>query len=78
MLTSWKGYGPQVILGLALELGGVAGQGGRHAIGRGPFGRHPEGHDLSPATSTTGSAPLGEDGSLEVPHWLLLMAEFPG
>lgn len=64
-------------LGLSLELGSMDGQ-GDGGIGRGSFGRHSENHDFSPPIPTSGSAPLCEDRSLEVPHRLLLMAEFPG
>lgn len=35
-------------------------------------------HGFSLSIPTSGSAPLREDRSLEVPHRLLLMAEFPG
>lgn len=42
VLTFWKGYGPQAILGLVLELGGMSGQGGRHGVRRGTCGRHLE------------------------------------
>lgn len=51
---------------------------GEGGIGRGSSGRQSENHDFSPPIPTSGSAPLREDRSLEVPHGLLLMAEFPG
>lgn len=78
VLTFWKGYGPQAILGLVLELGGMSGQGGRHGVRRALVAGIWRAHDPSHPPPTPGSAPLCEDRSLEVPHRLLLMAKFPG
>ena len=44
----------------------------------GPFWQASGGPTTSHLHPSPGSAPLREDGSLEIPHGLLLMAEFPG